>query len=789
MDYLQYYKTFTNILKPRFLKTFQSLYSEQHPPKQLLEAHITVIPKEGKDLTQVTNYRPISLINVDIKIYAKILANRLLPLLSSLISLDKVVFIPGREGRDNTIKAININHWLSSQKKPGFFLSLDAEKAFDRVAWDYMDAVLKHIGILPQMRSYIKVLYSNPTARVRVNGHLSDAFNLHNGTRQGCPLSPLLFVITLEPLLNKIRSNPDIKGIEIHKHTYKVAAFADDMLLFLSEPHISLPNVIQDLEHFQLLSNLKINHSKSSALNITLPSNSVELCKNNFPFSWAKQSITYLGTEIPTNLSNLFKLNFLPILKDTQDDLKRWNSLNISWFGRASLIKMTILPRFLYVMQTIPIRLPLSFFNTFRKACSSFIWRSKPPRIKFTRLNLPKNKGGIALPDLQKYHQAALLTRIVDWNIHQTVKDWVSLEQSLFSHQINYLPWIRPAHHSKNIKTHPLIGPTLEIFFNTYKKNNPVPWMSPLTPLRNNPDFVPGLEKNVLTNSWPHGEILVKHFFKNGKLLSRDEINRDSDPPQISQWNYIQIRHYLTSNETTQHWTRPLTTLEDLCTRTTPQRHIISFLYNSLFVSNSVFSSSSYQAWEQDLNLNLSEENWEKIFMYAHKGSLNVATQECCFKIITRWYRTPSLLHKFSPRTSDRCWRCKIEEGSMIHIWWTCPLIQNFWKMVHETITSVTSENLSFNPAQYLLHYNSIPKRQYLKSLTMFMINAARHCIPCHWQSNSIPSKIEWFRRINKIESIKELISISQEKILNYASTWHKWIEFKNSQSYKAINI
>lgn len=85
----------------------------------------------------------------------------------------------------------------------------------------------------------------------------------------------------------------------------------------------------------------------------------------------------------------------------------------------------------------------------------------------------------------------------------------------------------------------------------------------------------------------------------------------------------------------------------------------------------------------------------------------------------------------------------------MIHTWWSCPLIQNFWKMVQRTIPSIISENLRFNPAQYLLHHNSIPKKQYLKSLSMFMVNASRHCIPCHWRSNTIPSKKEWFRRIN----------------------------------------
>lgn len=126
---LQYFKTFKDILKPHILAAFRSFDSSTQVPSQMLEAHIAVNQKEGKDPSLVTSYRPISLINVDVKVYAKILANRLLPLLPSLVSLDQVGFIPGREGRDNTIKALNLHHWLNSYGKQGFFLSLDAEKA------------------------------------------------------------------------------------------------------------------------------------------------------------------------------------------------------------------------------------------------------------------------------------------------------------------------------------------------------------------------------------------------------------------------------------------------------------------------------------------------------------------------------------------------------------------------------------------------------------------------------------------------------------------------------------
>lgn len=159
----------------------------------MLEAHITVIPKEEKNPTQTANYRLISQLNVNIKIFSKILVNRLLPLFPSTISRDQVGFIPGYESRDNTIKPIDLHHMMTQTDQKGFFLSLDAEKAFNRVAWDYMRAVLQHIGIGLYMLNLMFSLYANPSARVRGNNTLSNAFHIRNGTRQGCPLSPILF--------------------------------------------------------------------------------------------------------------------------------------------------------------------------------------------------------------------------------------------------------------------------------------------------------------------------------------------------------------------------------------------------------------------------------------------------------------------------------------------------------------------------------------------------------------------------------------------------------------------
>lgn len=100
----------------------------------------------------------------------------------------------------------------------------------------------------------------------------------------------------------------------------------------------------------------------------------------------------------------------------------------------------------------------------------------------------------------------------MDWNIHQSIKDWVTLEHKQLSHNLTALPWIHPNDQHPAIKLHPLLGLTLEIFREVFKTNNPTPWLGPLAPLRDNPDFLPGLEQNFLSKIWPHRVVLSNHF-------------------------------------------------------------------------------------------------------------------------------------------------------------------------------------------------------------------------------------------------------------------------------------
>ena len=114
-------------------------------------------------------------------------------------------------------------------------ISIDAEKAFGKIQHPFMIKTLQKMGIETYL-NIVKAIYDKPTANIIVNGEKLKAFPLKSGTRQGCPLSPLLFNIVLEVLATAIRAEKEIKGIQIGKEEVKLSLFADDMILYIENP-------------------------------------------------------------------------------------------------------------------------------------------------------------------------------------------------------------------------------------------------------------------------------------------------------------------------------------------------------------------------------------------------------------------------------------------------------------------------------------------------------------------------------------------------------------------------
>uniref|UniRef100_A0A8C5QYZ4 Reverse transcriptase domain-containing protein n=1 Tax=Leptobrachium leishanense TaxID=445787 RepID=A0A8C5QYZ4_9ANUR len=225
----EYYKKCTAELLPIIIDLFNAIRAGAPLHPHSLQATITLIPKPGKDHSSCGNYRPISLTDYRLK--------RFLP---QLVDPDQVGFISGREARDATTRVLNAIAYSKRSATPLLLLSTDAEKAFDRVLWPFLFRTLERFGLGEDYLQWIRALYSAPSARVKINGALTQPFSILNGTRQGCPLSPLLFALSLEPFLTSIRQNPLIKGLSGVRTEHKVSAYADDLMFILPDPVQSL---------------------------------------------------------------------------------------------------------------------------------------------------------------------------------------------------------------------------------------------------------------------------------------------------------------------------------------------------------------------------------------------------------------------------------------------------------------------------------------------------------------------------------------------------------------------
>ena len=247
---------------------YQHSFDTKTLPPTIQEALITLICKPEKDPELAGSYRPISLLSVESKVYAKAIATRLEDYLPFLVHKDQTGFIKNRVSMNNLRRLFYIITQTESLSGSPVIASLDAEKAFDRVEWCYMFKVLECFGFGKYFIDCVRLLYDKPRARVSTNGTVSDAFAIGRGTRQGCPLSPLIFALILEPLAQKIREDNAIKGILIGNNTHKISLYADDIVLFLTHPDTSLNALLNLIDNFSSFSGYKINWGKSEILSL-----------------------------------------------------------------------------------------------------------------------------------------------------------------------------------------------------------------------------------------------------------------------------------------------------------------------------------------------------------------------------------------------------------------------------------------------------------------------------------------------------------------------------------------
>ena len=264
----EFYTKFWNLLGPLVTEVISKCFEDGNLCETMKTSVTRLIYKKRGDIKDLKNWRPISLLNVDYKICSKAITIRLSKVLDSIIHPDQTCSVPGRSISNNTSMLRDVLDFIEQTNETGILVSLDQEKAFDRVNRDFLMDLLKRLGFGPDFCRWINTFYAGANMRIILNGWLTKPIWLHRGVRQGDSLSPLLYVICVEVLACQIRSTKGIRSFLLpgaRGNCFKVRQYADDTTSFVKD-YRSLVNLFEQISVYEKDSGAKLNRSKTEAM-------------------------------------------------------------------------------------------------------------------------------------------------------------------------------------------------------------------------------------------------------------------------------------------------------------------------------------------------------------------------------------------------------------------------------------------------------------------------------------------------------------------------------------------
>lgn len=400
---VEFYAHFWGLLGSFLVNVFNQGLARGELPDSM-KASVTRLIHKKDDKRSLKNWRPISLLNVDYKICSKAVSIRLAGVIGSIVDPDQTCSIPGRSIFANLALLRDTLAFIERTGESGILLSLDQEKAFDRVDRSFLLNLLELFGFGPWFRDCIATLYNGAYMRVLVNDFLSESIALERGVRQGDALSPMLYVLCVEVLACKIRASQRIEGFLLPGASglqFKVCQYADDTTAFVKSVK-SLHALFDVISDFERGSGAKLNRSKTEALWLGSWKDRTD---EPLGLTWVRKT-KILGIVFGT--TDVERDNWEPRLSKLDKCVSSWKNRSLSMIGKVLVLNILGFSKLLFVSSTLAP--PKWVYDRINQIIWPFLWGSRIETVARRSFLCSASEGGLGLREFRSQGQASRLS-------------------------------------------------------------------------------------------------------------------------------------------------------------------------------------------------------------------------------------------------------------------------------------------------------------------------------------------------------------------------------------------
>ncbi len=681
-----FYKTFWLHLKDILFDSFNhSISLGRLATSQTLG--VTSLLHKGKDLSRskLSNWRPITVTNTDYKIIAKAVAERLKLVLPSIISDTQYGFMKNRNSAQMLRQIDNITEYAELTKIKGYILAIDFHKCFDSVSHKYIVYALSKFGFGDYIIGCIKMLMVNGKSCINNGGWLTPFYELEQGLKQGCPCSPLTYLIVAELLALKLKQNNIFKGIEIHGVAYKILQYADDTNIFFRDL-IDYREILSKIKDFAKFSGLKLNSKKSNIMPISTYTNELENTQE-IPY---RESIKILGVNFKVGIpAGQLKENWNNIVEKIDRQIKNWSHRDLTIQGKILVVKTFLLSQCNYIMQSIG--LPEHVLNTLNTKLFSFIWKKKHSnrraieKISRKVLCSSVENGGLKMIDLRLFQESTY----VSWAASLVGNKVSEMEKHI---PLLLLTEVDGTHIFQADPAANDIPSILEKIKSQFWKDVVLAWFKHKNPKEE--------DEKISTYIWNNRHFMYKNktlFFKNwakvgiryfhdlttanNKIITYETLQSKiiNNPALIFQYNAVKIAH--------------AEFIKNKANINSDQ----GYYFKNINVSTTKIKAKQIRQLIQNENTPIvhSVNTWKnkrqaiidpEIWLSANKATKEIRLRMLHFKICHNIYGTNIVLKKMKITNTDLCRQCHQSREYIEHFFVECPKLDSFWSNVRRLI-------------------------------------------------------------------------------------------------------